>query len=161
MYEISNHDDVRENYEALYSAVCAHLDDEDDLIANLANIAAFIYHSLDKLNWAGFYIIKDGRLVLGPFNGKPACTRIALNKGVCGTAVTKKRVMVVPDVHQFPGHIACDGDTNSEIVLPLYKNGEVFGVLDIDSPVHSRFREIDEEWLIKIAKEISNFLDKL
>ena len=161
MYEINNHDDVRENYEALYAAVRTHLEDETDLTANLANISAFIYHSLDKLNWAGFYLVKNNELVLGPFIGKPACTRIALDKGVCGTAATEKRVIVVPDVHQFPGHIACDGDTNSEIVLPLYKNGEVFGVLDIDSPTYDRFGGIDEEWLTRIAKEISGFLDKM
>jgi GAF domain-containing protein len=160
MYKVHNHDDAQQNYEVLYAAVCAHLEDEDDLIANLANIAAFIYHSLDKLNWAGFYLMKGGQLVLGPFVGKPACTRIDLDKGVCGGAATEKRVIVVPDVHKFPGHIACDGDTNSEIVLPLYKNGEVFGVLDIDSPVFDRFGAIDEEWLTKIAGAISNFLDK-
>ena len=158
MYKINNQADVRENYEALYLAVRAHLEDENDLIANLANIAAFIYHSLDKLNWAGFYLMKDGQLVLGPFVGKPACTRIALNSGVCGAAATQRRVVVVPDVHQFEGHIACDGDTNSEIVLPLYKNGEVFGVLDIDSPEFNRFGDIDEEWLTKIAGEINKFL---
>ena len=161
MYEIHNSDDIRENYEALYTAVCTHLEDEDDLVANLANIAAFIYHSLTGLNWAGFYVMKGGQLVLGPFVGKPACTRIALDKGVCGAAATQRQVLVVPDVHQFPGHIACDGDTNSEIVLPLYKNGEVFGVLDIDSPVLDRFGAIDEEWLTKIAGEISRFLDKM
>ena len=161
MYEIHNSDDIRENYEALYTAARAHLEDEDDLVANLANIAAFIYHSLTELNWAGFYLMKDGQLVLGPFVGKPACTRIALDKGVCGAAATQRQVLVVPDVHQFPGHIACDGDTNSEIVLPLYKNGEVFGVLDIDSPVFDRFGAIDEEWLTKIAGEICRFLDKM
>ena len=161
MHKINNYTDVRENYEALYLAVRAHLEGEDDLIANLANIAAFIYHSLDKLNWVGFYLMKGEQLVLGPFIGKPACTRIALNNGVCGAAATQGRVIVVPDVHQFEGHIACDSDTNSEIVLPLYKNGEVFGVLDIDSPEFNRFGDIDEEWLTKIAGEISKFLDKL
>jgi len=159
MYDIKNHDDVRENYEALCSAVQAHLEDEPDLIANLANIAAFIYHSLDRLNWAGFYLMKDGQLVLGPFVGKPACTRIALDKGVCGAAATQRQVIVVPDVHRFPGHIACDGDTNSEIVLPIYKNGEVFGVLDVDSPEFDRFSTLDAEWLTKIAGCISRYLD--
>jgi len=161
MYEVKTHEDVRDNYEALLSAVRAHLEDERDLIANLANISAFIYHSLEGLNWAGFYIMKDSELVLGPFIGKPACTRIALDKGVCGAAATQRKVLVVPDVHQFPGHIACDGDTNSEIVLPLFKNGEVFGVLDIDSPLFGRFSDIDEEYLTKIAECINNFLDKL
>ena len=159
MHEINNLDDVRENYEALYSAVRTHLEDEDDLIANLANIAAFVYHSLHELNWAGFYVIKGEQLVLGPFVGKPACTRIALDKGVCGAAATKKQVIVVPDVHQFPGHIACDSDSNSEIVLPIYKNGEVFGVLDVDSPEFDRFSTLDAEWLTKIAGCISRYLD--
>ena len=161
MYKIEAREDTRDNYEALLLAVRAHLEDESDLIANLANISAFIYHSLEGLNWAGFYIIKDDELVLGPFIGKPACTRIALDKGVCGAAATQRKVLVVPDVHQFPGHIACDGDTNSEIVLPLFKNGEVFGVLDIDSPLLGRFSDIDEEYLTKIAECIDSFLDKL
>ena len=161
MYKIDNHDDAHENYRALHAAICAHLADEPDIIANFANISAFIYHSLEQLNWAGFYIMKDGQLVLGPFIGKPACTRINLDSGVCGAAATQRRVIVVKDVHQFPGHIACDGDTNSEIVLPIYRNGEVFGVLDIDSPIHDRFGATDEEWLTKIAEEISIFLDKM
>jgi len=160
MYEVKNLDDARENYKALHAAVDAHLEDEPDVVANLANIAAFIYHSLEQLNWAGFYLLKGGELVLGPFVGKPACTRIALDKGVCGAAATQRQVLVVPDVHQFPGHIACDGDTNSEIVLPIYKNGEVYGVLDIDSPVLDRFGTLDEEWLTKIADEITRFLNK-
>jgi len=160
MYKINNHDDARENYEALYAAVRAHMEDEADLVANLANIAAFIYHSLPGLNWAGFYLMKGSELVLGPFIGKPACTRIALDKGVCGAAATQQQVLVVPDVHAFPGHIACDGDTNSEIVLPIFKNGEVFGVLDIDSPILDRFSALDEEWLTKIAEAISNFLNQ-
>jgi len=161
MYEIKTREDAQDNYEALFSAIRAHLEDENDLIANLANISAFIYHSLEGLNWAGFYIMRDEALVLGPFIGKPACTRIALDKGVCGAAATQRKILVVPDVHQFPGHIACDGDTNSEIVLPLYKNGEVFGVLDIDSPLLNRFTDIDEEYLTKIAECISGDLDKL
>lgn len=161
MYEIKTREDAQDNYEALFSAIRAHLEDENDLIANLANISAFIYHSLEGLNWAGFYIMRDEALVLGPFIGKPACTRIALDKGVCGAAATQRKILVVPDVHQFPGHIACDGDTNSEIVLPLYKNGEVFGVLDIDSPLLNRFTDIDEEYLTKIAECISGYLDKL
>lgn len=161
MFEVKKHAEKSENYQALYAAVCAHLEDERDLVANLANIAAFIYHSLEGVNWAGFYILKEGELVLGPFNGKPACTRIPLGRGVCGAAAAQRRVFVVPDVEAFDGHIVCDGDTKSEIVLPLYKNGTIFGVLDIDSPVLARFSEIDEEYLTKIAQCISDFLDKL
>jgi len=161
MYKIDNHDDVRANYEALYASVSSHLEDEADLVANMANIAAFIYHSLTGLNWAGFYLLKGSELVLGPFAGKPACARIALDKGVCGAAATQSKVLVVPNVHEFSGHIACDGDTNSEIVLPIYKDGEVYGVLDIDSPLLDRFKDIDEEWLTKIADAINDFLDKM
>jgi len=161
MYEIKAREDSKDNYETLFSAVRTHLEDENDLIANLANIAAFIYYSLEGLNWVGFYIIKDDELVLGPFIGKPACTRIALDKGVCGAAAMQQKVIVVPDVHQFSGHIACDGDTNSEIVLPLFKDGKVFGVMDVDSPLLNRFSDIDEEYLTKIADCISSCLDKL
>ena len=160
MFEIKNHSDVRDNYEALCAAIASHLEDECDLIANLANISAFIYTSLPNLNWAGFYLLKDDTLVLGPFVGKPACTRIPLGKGVCGTAAVTGKTIVVPDVHAFDGHIACDGETNSEIVLPLFRDGKVFGVLDIDSPILSRFNEIDEEYLGNIAVHISKFLDE-
>ena len=161
MFEVKTHQDVQENYQALYTAIQAHLEGETDLVANLANISAFLFSSLAGLNWAGFYIMKNGGLVLGPFCGKPACTRIALGSGVCGTAAVERRVIVVPDVHAFEGHIACDGDTKSEIVLPLYKGGEVFGVLDIDSPILDRFSELDEDYLTKIVACISGALDKL
>ena len=110
------------------------LADERDLIANAANLAALLYHGLPELNWAGCYFLKGGVLVLGPFQGKPACTRIALGKGVCGTAAATGRAVLVENVHEFPGHIACDGASNSEIVLPLVKDGRVVGVLDLDSP---------------------------
>jgi len=160
MLEVRTHTDIHENYQALHAAVHAHLYDESDLIANLANISAFIYAGLTDINWAGFYILKGGVLVLGPFIGKPACTRIALDSGVCGMAAREARVIVVSDVHAFDGHIACDGNTNSEIVLPLYKNGEVFGVLDVDSPVFDRFSEVDADYLTKITECISEFLDE-
>lgn len=124
---------------------------EPDWIANLANSAALIYHSLPDLNWAGFYLLKDGELVVGPFQGKPACVRIAMGKGVCGTAAEQRKTQVVRDVHEFPGHIACDSASNSEIVVPMIKNGEVIGVLDLDSPKLARFDEQDREGLEQIV----------
>ena len=115
--------------------------------ANLANAAALLWQELPGINWAGFYKMTDGALVLGPFQGKPACIRIPVGKGVCGTAVAEDRIQLVPDVHQFPGHIACDSASNSEIVLPIHVKGELWGVLDIDSPHIGRFTEADQEGL--------------
>lgn len=115
----------------------------EDGISNLANASALLFHTLEGLNWAGFYLYKNGVLLLGPFQGKTACTKIPMGKGVCGTAAERGETIVVPDVHAFPGHIACDGDSNSEIVIPLYVGGRLFGVLDIDSPVFNRFTEED------------------
>ncbi len=119
-----------------------------------ANIAALIYDSLADLNWAGFYLLRDGELQLGPFQGKTACTRIPIGKGVCGTAVAEKRIIRVADVHTFPGHIACDSASASEIVLPIYDNDRIIGVLDIDSPVMNRFDDNDEEGLRRIVHMI-------
>ncbi len=116
-------------------------------IANLANISALIYTTMDALNWAGFYLAEGDRLVLGPFQGRPACIEIPWGRGVCGTAAEKDATQLVPDVHAFPGHIACDCASRSEIVVPLHKNGEVVCVLDIDSPVEARFLEEDREGL--------------
>ncbi|MBQ2960955.1 MAG: GAF domain-containing protein [Oscillospiraceae bacterium] len=120
-------------------------------IANLANAASLLYNSLEDLNWAGFYLIEDGILVLGPFMGKPACIEIPVGKGVCGTAVAEKATQLVYNVHEFPGHIACDSASNSEIVVPLRKNGEIIGVLDIDSPSIGRFNEADKAGLEEFA----------
>ena len=123
--------------------------------ANLANASALIFESLDDLNWAGFYLMEEGKLVLNAFQGKPACIEIAVGRGVCGTAVLEKKTQLVPNVHEFPGHIACDGASNSEIVVPLFdKNREVIGVLDIDSPLLSRFDENDRAGLERVAKII-------
>lgn len=124
---------------------------ETDLIANAANLAALLFHSLDELNWVGFYFLRGQELVLGPFQGKPACVRISLGKGVCGTAAAQKKTIIVPDVHQFPGHIACDTASRSEIVIPLIKNQQILGVLDLDSPRFSRFSEPDRLLLEQIA----------
>jgi len=116
---------------------------ERDPIANAANLASLIFNGLDDLNWAGFYFLREGDLVLGPFQGKPACVRIAMGKGVCGTAAASRETLVVPDVGVFPGHIACDVASRSEIVVPLVKHGRLLGVLDIDSPTRNRFTEED------------------
>lgn len=128
--------------------------------ANLANASALIWQEMPDLNWAGFYKMMDGALVLGPFQGKTACIRIPVGKGVCGTAVAENRVQLVADVHQFPGHIACDSASNSEIVLPLYRKGEIWGVLDIDSPTTGRFTQEDQEGLQLVADVLNAMLDR-
>jgi L-methionine (R)-S-oxide reductase len=125
----------------------ALLHGERDFTANAANLAALVFHSLPDLNWAGFYWLKSGELVLGPFQGKPACVRIALGKGVCGTAARERRTLIVPDVDKFPGHIACDSASRSEVVVPIIHEGGVIGVLDVDSPVLARFTEDDARTL--------------
>lgn len=116
-------------------------------IANLSNASALLGQALTDINWVGFYLLEDNRLILGPFQGKPACVEIKIGNGVCGTAVTKDEVMLVTNVHEFPGHIACDSASNSEIVIPIHLNGKIYGVLDIDSPLLSRFDREDEEGL--------------
>lgn len=133
----------------LYADLTSQLDgllgDETDVIANLANMVALIFHGLPDLNWAGFYLMRDGELVLGPFQGKPACVRIAVGHGVCGTAVAERRTQLVPDVHAFPGHIACDAASRSELVVPLIvADGTLIGVLDLDSPTPARFDTDDQ-----------------
>lgn len=132
-----------ELYEELARQLDGLLHGESDTVANLANASALIFQSLPDLNWAGFYLMKDGELVLGPFQGRTACVRIAVGKGVCGTAVSEARTQLVPDVHEFPGHIACDAASRSELVVPLVVGGEVKGVLDLDSPNPARFDEAD------------------
>ena len=124
-------------------------------VANLSNASALIYSELDGLNWAGFYLIEGEKLVLGPFQGKPACIEIPIGRGVCGGAVARKQTLVVPNVHLFEGHIACDSASNSEIVIPLLKNGEIVGVLDIDSPLFDRFSEDDRKGLEEFARILS------
>jgi L-methionine (R)-S-oxide reductase len=126
-------------YADLLLAARGLLEGERDAVANAANLSALIWQQLSDLNWAGFYFLKGGELVLGPFQGKPACVRIRLGQGVCGTAAAARKTVIVPDVHEFPGHIACDADSNSELVVPLLKNGLVIGVLDLDSPSPARF----------------------
>lgn len=142
---------TNEFYPALIKQAHALVEGESDMIANMANIAALLYHSLDRINWAGFYIMRGNQLVLGPFQGKPACIRIDVGKGVCGTAVATKAIQRVADVHAFDGHIACDAASNSEIVIPIIHNNKVIAVLDIDSPEYARFEQHDEDGLVHIA----------
>lgn len=127
-------------------------------MSNLANASALLGQALKDINWVGFYLMEDGDLVLGPFQGKPACVKIEVGKGVCGTAAAKDEVQVVENVHEFPGHIACDVASNSEIVLPLHKDGQVFGVLDIDSPLYGRFDEEDKEGLLEFVSKLERVL---
>ena len=127
-------------------------------IANLANASALLYEHMEDLNWAGFYLEKEGKLVLGPFQGKVACVEIEWGKGVCGTAAEKDEVQLVPNVHEFAGHIACDSASNSEIVIPIHKDGKVFGVLDIDSPLFSRFDEQDKAGLSEFVRILEEAL---
>lgn len=128
------------------------------VISNLANASALLYDTLDGLNWAGFYILEDSTLVLGPFQGKTACIEIPSGKGVCGAAVAERRIQRVPDVHLFPGHIACDSASNSEIVIPIYNGDDIFGVLDIDSPLFDRFSAEDEAGLAAFVSVLENAL---
>ena len=146
------------DYDRLTEELRALTDGVEHKIANLANASALLYERLEDLNWAGFYLMEGGRLVLGPFQGRPACIEIAVGKGVCGTAVKEGKTQLVPDVHLFPGHIACDSASNSEIVVPLRVGGEIVGVLDLDSPWPGRFTEEDRDGLEKAAKVIEGFL---
>ena len=140
----------------IYEQVKALTENEKDLIANLSNISACLNENLENINWVGFYLMKNNELILGPFQGKPACIHIPVGKGVCGTCVFEKKIQRVEDVHKFPGHIACDGASNSEIVLPIFKNDEVVAVLDIDSPIFNRFSIEDEQTLKEVTNYISN-----
>lgn len=138
-------------YAHLLEQARALLQDERDAVANAANLASLVWHVVPELNWAGFYFMRAGVLVLGPFHGKPACVRIAPGQGVCGTAAQRRETVVVADVHAFPGHIACDNASNAEIVVPLVKGGEVIGVLDLDSPRPGRFDDADRAGLEALA----------
>ena len=146
------------NYKYAAQRLAALTDGIPYEVANLANASALLWQHMADINWVGFYKMTDGILVLGPFQGKPACVRIPVGKGVCGTAVAEDRVQLVYDVHDFPGHIACDSASNSEIVLPIHVNGEIWGVLDIDSPVVGRFTEADREGLEKIVAVLERVL---
>jgi len=145
------------NYDLLCSQLAALTEGVPHETANLANASALLWQSLDRINWAGFYKMENGILVLGPFQGKPACIEIPVGRGVCGTAVAEAATQLVYDVHEFPGHIACDSASNSEIVVPIHVNGEIWGVLDIDSPFVGRFTEEDKvglEQFVKILEQV-------
>ncbi len=146
------------DYLALAEALSALIEGVPHPLSNLSNASALIWQSLDRLNWAGFYLAKDGLLVLGPFQGKPACIEIPFGRGVCGTAAAREESVLVPDVHAFPGHIACDGASASEIVVPLPKNGRVLGVLELDSPDLARFDEEDRAGLETCARIVADSL---
>ena len=144
------------DYSLLLSTAKGFLETEPFYVSALSNISSLIMELLPGLNWAGFYLMRDGKLAVGPFQGKPACIHIEVGKGVCGTAVLKDETVMVPDVHKFPGHIACDSASNSEIVIPIHKDGKAAGVLDVDSPAFDRFTEEDRkalEALVKIIEE--------
>ncbi len=158
MFNITNDENLEKNYKYMNMAIKDLLLTENDEIAVLSNISAFINAYMDKINWVGFYLLKNNELVLGPFQGGPACIRIKVGKGVCGTAVSENKVQVVQNVHDFPGHIACDSNTNSEVVLPITINGEFYGVLDIDSPILDRFSNAEVDALIETVKLIEELL---
>ena len=150
-----------ELYASLVSQLRSLLEGERDFTANAANFASLIFHSVPELNWAGFYLHKNDELVLGPFQGKPACVRIEIGKGVCGTAAQQRQTILVGNVHEFPGHIACDSESNSEIVIPLINNEQLIGVLDLDSPVFGRFDDDDASGLNELAKIFIAMSDKV
>ncbi len=143
-----------QDYQLLTKQALALIEDETDLIANLSNISALLNMNLETINWVGFYLLKEQQLVLGPFQGKVACVRIGLEKGVCGKAFSSNTVQRIQDVHNFPGHIACDAASQSEIVLPININGQTVAVLDIDSPITNRFSEIDQQGLSHFVEQL-------
>jgi L-methionine (R)-S-oxide reductase len=151
----------QEHYANLAEQLRSLLDGERDFIANAANLSALLYHSLPDLNWAGLYLQKARELVLGPFQGKPACVRIAMGKGVCGTAAEQRQTIMVDNVHAFPGHIACDSASNSEIVVPLIKHERLLGVLDLDSPSIARFDDEDARGLNELVEIFISMSDEL
>lgn len=144
--------DQKTDYNGLCAALSALTEGVPYPIANLANASALLWQTLPNINWAGFYLMEMGRLVLGPFQGKPACIVIPIGKGVCGTAAAEDRTLLVPDVHAFPGHIACDSVSRSEIVVPIHAHGAVWGVLDIDSPMENRFTTEDQAGLEQVVR---------
>lgn len=146
------------DYKSIAADLKAISEDVNYNISILSNASALIYDALDNLNWCGFYLVQDGKLILGPFQGKIACTEIEFGKGVCGTAAIENRTVLVKDVHQFSGHIACDSASNSEIVVPVHHNGQLLGVLDIDSPLLERFDEEDQVGLELVVKTLESVL---
>ncbi|PLR79162.1 histidine kinase [Bacillus sp. V3-13] len=159
MFKVDSYQGTREeNYEMVIKQLNALLEGEPNRIANLSNASALLNQFLDRVNWVGFYLLEDNELVLGPFQGLPACVRIPVGKGVCGKAAQLQETARVADVHLFPGHIACDAASQSEIVVPLLKDGKLLGVLDIDSPEKNRFDELDQTKLEKFAASLVRYL---
>jgi GAF domain-containing protein len=159
MFQTTDYSGSKEkDYELVISQLRSLSEDETDGTAILANASALLNQFLSDINWVGFYLWKEDELVLGPFQGLPACIRIAYGKGVCGTAVKERKTQRIADVHAFPGHIACDAKSLSEIVIPIMKNENVYGVLDIDSPIKDRFDTADEEYLEKFVRELEKYL---
>lgn len=148
------------DFDLLNAQLGALIQGENNLVANLANAAALVFHAMDDINWAGFYLENNGELVLGPFQGNAACVRIPWGAGVCGTAAARAETLVVRDVHEFPGHIACDAASNSEIVVPIFHRKQVIAVLDIDSPEFARFDESDRRGLEKFTETLGRHLDE-
>ena len=149
------------NYKLISKQLASLIEDEKNLIAILSNTSALLNDTIDQINWVGFYLIENKELILGPFQGHPACVHIAIGKGVCGTAVSSGETQRVKDVHQFPGHIACDANSQSEIVIPLHQNGKIIGVLDIDAPIKNRFSQDDQEGLESIVKTLEKQLNQI
>lgn len=159
MFNVEKYDEsIEQGYKLVIQQLEALVSDETDQIANLANAAALLNQFLTEINWVGFYLFKEEELVLGPFIGLPACVRIPMGKGVCGSAAAKRSTLRVDDVHSFPGHIACDAASQSEIVIPLIKNDKLIGVLDIDSPIKNRFTETDQVYLEKFSDLLCNHI---
>lgn len=152
----NEYNDKKEFYKTLQMQLKSLLENETPLIPNLANASSLLSLALPDINWVGFYLLKNKELILGPFQGKPACIRIPVGKGVCGTAVAQAKTQLVPDVHAFPGHIACDSESNSEIVIPIFVNNRIVGVLDIDSPVYNRFDQADREGLEETVRILAD-----
>lgn len=152
------HEQKEKNYLLVQKQLVALIEDEPNNIANLSNASALLNQFLDQINWVGFYLVEEDQLVLGPFQGLPACVRIPFGKGVCGTSAAKKQTLRIADVHAFPGHIACDAASQSEIVIPLIKDDVLIGVLDIDSPITHRFDEIDQQGLEAFVTLLSEYM---
>lgn len=150
---------TEEKYKYMLILLEGQLSSEKDSLANLCNASAIINAAMDRLNWAGFYINRDEVLILGPFQGLPACNRIEFGKGVCGTAAAEKKVQRIGNVHDFPGHIACDSASNSEIVLPIVADDKVCAVLDLDSPENNRFTELEEKYLVKFVEKLNKYIN--
>lgn len=159
MFNVEKYQEKKaENYTLVQKQLVALVEDEPNQIANLSNASALLNQFLDQINWVGFYLAEGKELILGPFQGLPACVRIPFGKGVCGTSAAERQSLRVDDVHQFPGHIACDAASRSEIVIPLIKDGTVLGVLDIDSPLTNHFDEVDQQGLEEFAHILCKYL---